>query len=326
MTIRKKGNPFSGNQGSEKHSGKQNSKSGSHPKRENMFITAPGSHTNDERIPPRNDSLDLTMKKRSSDHRTCFNPLEVQQWVTNSSTEADAFLEMAPRSQFNTLPDRDISASRMVPENTGSFSLSQSVSHVSLQCSAKVPGIEMNYDDTRGSVIASSMNSAIQGSHVFGYSGDVDFSGEQYQSDVWSYPTPADEDVLFANSITTANNEQNLGHEWDPVNLQTGNEVLATTVPGTSQQLTWSPMLAIDTSLSSSYSQNSMLAFQPHTPLSPCTQEDTWCTSQNETLDTDPGLYLVSLGEAAQFPSSSDFANIQNDIRFAEKFNCNLLI
>lgn len=330
MTIRKKNNPFSGNRGSEKVSGKQNPKSGGLPKQEEMSAALPGSYLN-ESVPLRNSYLDLNMNKKHSDHRTYFNPADVQQWVTNSSTEADAFLDIAPRGQLNAPNGKDISITRTVPETPGSLSLSQSViSHVSLQCSAQLPGIQgtnMNYDNACESVIASGMNPAFPMSHGLDFNGDIEFSGEQYQSGVWSYPTPVDDDTLFANSVavhsTVTNNEQGLCHEWDPTSLHTSNEILATTVPCTSQQIAWSPLLAIDTSLSSSYSQNSVLAFQPHTPLSPCAQEDTWCAGQRGALEAESGLYsTLSLGEAAQFPSPPDFADMQNDMRFAEMFDC----
>lgn len=334
MTIRKKNSPLFGNRGSEKVSTVKNPKSGNLPKQEDMSVALPGSYVN-ERVPLRNNPLDLNMSKKNLDHRTYFNLADVQQWVTNSSTEADAFLDVVPGHQIS-LNDKDISVSRRLSENPGSLSLSQSnVSHVSLQSSAQAPGIQgsnMNYDNVCESVIASGMNPAFQMPHGLDYAGDVDFSGEQYQPEVWSYPTPVDDDTLFATSATVhptiTDKEQGLGHEWDPVSLHTSTEILATTVPCTSQQIAWSPLLAIDTSLSSSYSQNSVLAFQPHTPLSPCIQEDTWCAGQRGALEVDSGLFTsVSLGEAVQFPSPPDF-DLQLDTRFVERFEyyqCSLI-
>lgn len=310
MAIRRKNSPPSGDRVSEKISGKQGPKSVNHSKEQDSSSVPVGTYSN-ECHPFRNGSLVSSLDRGSSDHRTFFNPSKVEQWVANSASGPDAFLQFASYDQAAGINGSDPSLSGAVPEIPGCFSVSRStVSHVSLQHSAQIAGPNgslMNYDDMCTANAASRIDSNLEFPQGVEFDGGVDFLGEQYQHDLWSYQAPVDEDSLFSNPAAVhskgINNESGLCSEWPPAPFQAGDELLSAPIPCASQSAAWSPLL-VDPSVSSSYSQSSLLVPQPNTPLSPATQEDTWCATQRGNLEEETGLYpQFSIGDAVHFPS-----------------------
>lgn len=294
---------------SEKISGKQGQKSVNHPKDQDSPAVPVGPYSN-EYLPFRNGSLVSSLDHGSSDHRTFFNPSKVEQWVANSASGPDAFSQFASYDQAGGMNGSDSSLSGAVPEIPGSFSVSRStVSHVSLQHSAQVAepsGSMMNYDDMCTANAASRIDSSLELPQGLEFDGSVDFLGEQYHHDIWSYQAPVDDDSLFSNSAAVHSkgvNESGICSDWTPAPLQAGDELLSVPIPCTSQSVAWSPLL-VDPSVSSSYSQSSLLVPQPNTPLSPATQEDTWCATQRGNSEEETGLYpQFSIGDAVHFSS-----------------------
>lgn len=295
---------------SEKISGKQNQKS-VNPKDQDSPAAPVGTYSS-ECFPFRNGSLVSSLDHGNSDHRTFFNPSKVEQWVANSASGPDTFLQFASFDQAGGMSGSDPSLSGAVPEMPGSFSVSRStVSHVSLQHSAQIAGANgsmMNYDDMCTANATSRIDPNLDLSPGLEFDGSVDFLGEQYHHDIWSYQAPVDDDSLFSNSAAVhtkgVNNEPGLCSEWPPAPFQAGDELLSAPIPCTSQSVAWSPLLVVDPSASSSYSQSSLLVPQPNTPLSPATQEETWCATQRGNSEEETGLYpQFSIGDAVHFPS-----------------------
>lgn len=311
MAIRRKNSPPSGERVTEKISGKQGRESVNHPKDQDSPAVPVGTYAN-EYFPFRNGSLVSCLDHGSSDHRTFFNPSsKVEQWVANSASGPDAFLQFASYDHAGGMNGSDSSLPGAVPEIPGSFSVSRStVSRVSLQHSAQFAephGSMMNYDDMCTANAASRIDSSLELSQGLEYDGNVDFSGEQYHHDLWSYQAPVDDESLFSNSAAVhsiGGNESGLCSEWRPAPFQASDELLSAPIPCASQSVAWSPLL-VDPSVSSSYSQSqsSLLVPQPNTPLSPATQEDPWCATQRGNSEEETGLYpQFSIGDAVNFP------------------------
>ena len=309
----------------EKISGKQGRKSVNNPKDQDSPAVPVGTYA-DECFPFRNGSLVSCLDHGSSDHRTFFNPSsKVEQWVANSASGPDACLQFASYDQAGGMNGSDPSLPGALPEIPGSFSVSRSaVSRVSLQHSAQFAephGSMMNYDDMCTANAASRIDSSLELSQGIEFDGNVDFSGEQYHHDLWSYQAPVD-DESFSNPAAVhskGGNESGLCPEWRPAPFQASDVLLSATIPCASQSVAWSPLL-VDPSVSSSYSQSSLLVPQPNTPLSPATQEDPWCATQRGNSEEEAGLYpQFSIGDAVHFPPP---AYPDGNIRFVRHLSC----
>lgn len=324
MAIRRKNSP-SGDGVSEKISGKQGPKPVARPREKDVSIMPLGSYSNDC-FPFRNGSLVSSLDHSSSDHRTFFNnQSKVEQWVANSASGSDAsFVQFTPYDQAgaskgnNALPGAG-------PDLPGSLSVSRShVSHVSLQHSAQTAGPNGSWiinDDVCTANAGARINS-VEFSRGLDFEAGADFLGEQYHHDIWStYQTPVDEDTLFSNHVavnsTGVNNESVLCSEWTTAAFQASDDLLTAPIPCTSQSVSWTPALVVDPSVSSSYSQSSLLVPRPNTPLSPATHEDVWCATQRNP-EEEAGVYpQFSIGDAAQFPSPV-YTDGNVDLRFVQ--------
>ena len=293
---------------SDKSSGKQGLKSVNRPKEKDTPVMPPGSFSN-ECFPFRNGSLASSLDHNSSDHRTFFSPSKVEQWVANSTSGSDAFVQFTPYDQAGALNGND-ALRGAGPEVPGSFSVSRShVSHVSLQHSAQIAGPNGSWiiNDDVCTANAGSRIDSLELSRGLEFEAGADILGEQYNHDIWStYQTPVDDDSLFSNPAvvhTTGVNDPMLQSEWTAAPFQAGDDLLSGPIPCASQSVGWSPVLVVDPSVSSSYSQSSLLVPQPNTPLSPAAQEDVWCASQRN-LEEETGVYpQFSIGDAVHFPS-----------------------
>lgn len=308
---------------SEKISGKQAPKSVNRPREKDVSVMPLGSYTN-ECYPFRNGSLASSLDHNSSDHRTFFNPSKVEQWVANSASGSDAsFVQFTPYDQAGAMNGND-PLPGAGPEIPGSFSVSRShVSHVSLQHSAQIAGPNGSWhiNDDVCTANAESRIDSVELSRGLDFETGADFLGEQYHHDIWStYPTPVDDDSPFSNPAavhSTGVNEPVLRSEWTAAPFQASDELLSAPIPCASQPVGWSPVLVVDPSVSSSYSQSSLLVPQPNTPLSPATQEDVWCAAQRN-LEEESGVYpQFSIGDAVQFPSPV-YTDGNLDLRFVQ--------
>lgn len=270
-----------------------------------------GSYSNDSN-PFRVGSLASSPDYSSSDNRTFFNTSKVEQWVANSVSGSDSFVQLAPYDQSGLLTGNHPSLSAAGVEVPESFSISHStLSHVSLQHSAQFAapdGPLISYNEPCTVTVAEPCPDISPG---FEHE-DTDILRE-----LWPYQAPLDEDSFNSNTTavhaTIGYEDFGLCSEWTPAPAE---DFLHAPIPGASRTAGWSPLLVVDPS-ESSYSQNSMLVPQPNTPLSPATQDDGWCATQRGVPEDEFRVYSqMNLREHVQLPSPPLYSEGTLDMRF----------
>ena len=257
------------------------------------------------------DSLISGLGNGSSDHRTYFDAAGVQQWMTNTSLESPTFIEVPEIGQ----PD-------LASGDSGAFSfLQSSFSHVHLQNISQASGFQ---GPTLSQSCASGTGFGLTAMTAPGVSQGFDVSDiaarEQYDQEVWSYPSPVEEDVIYSSSTVMpcveASDDPGFYSHWTSTPVQAGSPFFDGPVPIPSSGTTWSPVLAADLSVSSPYSQTPLLAFPPSTPISLGTQEESWCGAQHAPLDDGPqvGNTFGATGDV-QLPSPLGFNEPRVDTR-----------
>lgn len=250
------------------------------------------------------DSLSLSISSHSrTEHRTFYDdPITVRQWA--AETDPNTPIEFTEYGLPETTYGADASAVCAVPPVPGSFPIScSSVSHVSFPVST---GFQ---EDDFGATCARPMETGMAPN--FGDTlGLETHSGTDFirNYEAWSYPTPTAEDMSYSTSTasyypySTDSSFEPRFSDWSTGMFLPDNDATKEGFTCGSNSLAWSPMLATDPSLSSSYSRNSYLAMQASTPLSPVAQEPTWPTDP-VTCQEETGFYpAFSLGEALSQP------------------------
>ncbi|KAI4201434.1 MAG: hypothetical protein LQ350_003193 [Teloschistes chrysophthalmus] len=132
--------------------------------------------------------------------------------------------------------------------------------------------------------------------------------------ETWSYPTPTAEDMAYTTSTASylpfsgGSSVEPRFADWPAGAFLSDEELPRSSAHFGSQSVAWSPVLATDPSVSSSYSQGSYLAMQPGTPLSPVAQEVDWPASHFASQEEETGMYpAFSLGEALSVPAACHF-------------------
>ena len=311
MAIRIKTSSPSEDRVNDKNSGKQDHKFFTHAQEQDSQVFPLGSYSN-ESNPFRVGSLASSPDYSSSDNRTFFNTSKVEQWVANSVSGSDSFVQLAPYDQSGLLTGNHPSLPGAGPEIPGSFSISHStLSHVSLQHSAQFPGTDgplMSYNEPCTVTVAEPCPEISPGFEPE----DADIL-----RDLWPYQAPLDEDSFYSNSAavhaTIGNEDFGLCSEWTPAPAE---DLLQAPVTCASQTAGWSSLLVVDPS-ESSYSQSSMLVPQPNTPLSPATQDDGWCATQRGNPEDESGVHpQLSLREHVPLPSPPLYTDGTLDMRF----------
>lgn len=291
----------------DKNSGKQDPKFFNHnPEQDSQVF--PLGHYSNESNPFRVGSLASSPDYSSSDNRTFFNTSKVEQWVANSVSGSDSFVQLAPFDQSGYHPSLS-GAGAEVPE---SFSISHSsLSHVSLQHSAQFAATDrplISYNEPCTVTVAEPCLETSPG-----------FEPEHTDilRDLWQYQAPLDEDSFYSNSaavnISIGNEDFGLCSGWTPAPVE---DFFHAPVLSASRTAGWSSLLVVDPS-ESSYSQSSILIPQPNTPLSPATQEDGWIATQRVIPEDEYGVYpQLRLREHVQLPSPPLYCEGTLDIRF----------
>lgn len=247
-----------------------------------------------------------------SDNRTFFNTSKVEQWVANSVSGSDSFVQLAPYDQSALQIGNHPSLCGTGAEIPGSFSISHStLSHISLQHSAPFGGPDGSLINYNGPCTVTATEPCPEVSP--GFEPEV----ADISRDFWPYQAPLDEDSFYPNSAAVhaiiGNEDFGLCSEWTPTPVE---DFLHAPVTAASQTAGWSPLLVVDPS-ESSYSQSSMLVPQPTTPLSPATQDDGWCATQRGNPESEPRVYpQFSLREHVQLPSPPLYSDGILDMRF----------
>lgn len=311
MAIRIKTNSPSENRVIDRNSGKQDSKFFNHNQEQDSQVFPLGSYSNDSN-PCRVGSPASSTDYNNSDNRTFFNTSKVEQWVANSVSGSDSFVQLAPYDQSGLLTGNHPSFSSAGAEVPESFSISHSnLSHVSLQHSAQFAapdGPLISYNEP------CTVNVAEPCPEI---SPRFEPEDTDILRDLWPYQAPLDEDSFYSNSAAVhasiGNEDFGLCSEWTPALVE---DFLHAPVPGASRTAGWASLLVADPS-ESSYSQNSMLVPQPNTPLSPATQDDGWCATQRVIPEDEFRVYPpLSLREHVQLPSPLLYGEGTLDMRF----------
>ena len=312
-TITKKNNPFSGGRPLGPTSGKQRQRS--------MEL----SRKRDVARLPNGTSLNVDTLSRSSpssartEHRTFYNdPMSVRQWAAETDPNTPAnFAEYGfPETTFAT----DAPAMSAAPQLPGSFPVScSSVSHVSFPVTNGFPSDDLN---------ATCAEAGFQGlAQDFGITPNTESLAcmdpvKNHEYEAWSYPTPTADDMAYSTATAPyvpygdANNIEPRFSNWSWGALPLDDEFSRADYSCGSQSIAWSPLLATDPSVSSSYSQGSYLAMQATTPLSPVAQEPDWTTGHGLGKGEENGFYpAFSLGEAFSLPAGCQFGQ-NDDMRF----------
>lgn len=302
---------------SNKNSGKQDHKFFNHTQEQDSQVFPLGSYSN-EPNPFRVGSLASSPDYSSSDNRTFFNTSKVEQWVANSVSGSDSFVQLAPCDQSGLLTGNHPSLSGAGAEIPESFSISHStLSHVSLQHSAQFSGPDgplTSYNEPCTVSVAEPCPEISQG---------LEPEDTDIFRDLWPYQAPLDEDSFYSNTAavhaTIGNEDFGLCSAWTPApagDFLHSQDFLHAPVTDVSQTAGWSSLLVVDPS-ESSYSQSSMLVPQPNTPLSPATQDDGWCATQRGNPEDESRVYPhLSLREHVQLPSPTLYTDIALDMRF----------
>ncbi|KAL8896288.1 MAG: hypothetical protein Q9192_003170 [Flavoplaca navasiana] len=270
---------------------------------------------------PNGASLNVDTLSRSSpssartEHRTFYNdPMSVRQWAAETDPNTPVnFAEYGfPETTFAT----DVPAISAASQLPGSFPVScSSVSHVSFPVTNGFPSDDLN---------ATCAEAGFQGlAQDFGITPNTESLAcmdpvKNYEYEAWSYPTPTADDMAYSTATAPyvpygeANNIEPRFSNWSWGALPLDDEFSRADYSCGSQSVAWSPLLATDPSVSSSYSRSSYLAMQATTPLSPVAQEPDWPSGHGLGQVEENGFYpAFSLGEALSLPAGCQFA--QND-------------
>lgn len=327
MTIRKKPSPISAHCGNEYIRGKENLKPQNLRKKQKA--PQPFASYANEHYSSHEESLAVNLELNPAEHRTYCDPIEVQQWMTNSIPELDPLSEVSSYGLYNAAQGNNASVAPLAQGVPGSLSVSQVfASPISLQDSTFFPGPGRslaNYDDNCEPILAPGVNASFDFPQGLDFD-NVQSMGEQHHN-TWSYPTPVDDSFLFPTpgSVQSANvfDDPGLCPDWTSVPFPAGADVFTGTLPCETQPMAWPPVSAVDSSAASSYSHNSLFGYQPNSPLSPDIQEDSWATGQRENLDDVVGVYpALNIGEAPQFSCPLEVTEPRLNMRFVETFSC----
>lgn len=319
----KKSSPFTGARMSSNAPDKKCSKTKDSSNGQESSVLPAGSFHDEQPLFRSNASMS------SSDHRTFFNdPAQVRQWAVNSATGSDTAVDVPGYGQCSASYGIDPSMTTVVPRMQGSVSLLRSdVSHMSFHNLTHIPetnGIGINYD-TFSPTASGNTTSPIEPGLGFHPFQDLDSSvghlEEQYPQEFWQFPATGADDAMFTNPVPPSllaiggpNGDSGYRSGWSMTPVQTGDEILSAALPCTSYPTAYSPLSAVDPSVSSSFSQSSFLGPQPNTPISPAFHEATWARDQAGTLEENAMFPAFTIGDSMQGPISSERMNEQVDM------------
>ena len=309
MAVKKK-NPSGTGSRCENASIKQRSKQATLPKRQDA---SKGQRSTQVERSSRNGHTNASqgLKTYSND------PAQVQQWAAGATGYAP-FEDHSIRHQYSASSSDEALISRTEGHFPGSFPMSRSsVSRFSApQSSAQVfdTGLRTGFDEmcvTSSGNPVHGLPTCLNPQQPPRLNVDVNIPGALYQEEMWSYPTPVAEDMMYPN---TAAMPATFMDSWPQMSCPPNQETAASGVPCTSNPMSWSPLSAVDASVSSSYSQSSYVGPQPDTPLSQAFQDGTWSSDQQGNMDPEPAAFQgFNIGESMQFPSPVEFIEQQDD-------------
>lgn len=253
------------------------------------------------------DSLSRKVSLSSkTENRTFYNnPVSVRQWAAETDTNAP--VDFTEHGLLDSTYGADATVFCDAAQHPGPLPIScSSASPVSFPVTSGFQGDDLSaactYPDHNG--MARSLGDALG---LETYSG-CDFT-KNYET--WSYPTQTVEDITYSTSTISClpfggdSTTEPRFPDWSMTFFPTDNETSREDFSCGSQSLGWSPMLATDPSVSSSFSRSSYLALQANTPLSPVAQEPDWPTDLTTCQEETVFYPAFSLGEPSHPPGYS---------------------
>lgn len=308
----KKNNPFSGGHPGASTSGKQRQRSMESSRKKDVPRFPNGASLNVDTLSRNSSSSTRT------DHRTFYDRISVRQWAAETDPNAPA--NSAEYGFQQATYAADVPAMSAAPQLPGSFPVScSSVSHVSLPVTHGFPSVDLNTTCAEAGLHGMAPN--------FGIPPNTESLAcmdpmKNYDYEAWSYPTPTAEDMAYSTATASylpfgeASNIEPRFANWSSGAFLPDDEFSRTDHPCGSQPVAWSPLLATDPSVSSSYSRSSVLAMPSSTPLSPVAQEPDWPTGHDLGQEEENGFYpAFSIGEAFPLSAVCQFTQ-NNDMRF----------
>ena len=305
MALKRK-NPTATGSRCEDASVKQCSRSATLPKRQETFQGQRPVETGNS---SRNGSVLSPVE-----HKTYSNdPAQVRQWAASSATGFAPFEETALQQQYSTSLTTDSLMARTESQIPGSFPMSRSnVSPFSVPSSQVFDaGLRSDYNEMCVPSTGNSMDGlpTVLNLQQPCLNGDLNYSGSQYPEAAWSYPTPVAED-MYSNSAAMPNT---FVDAWPQTACPSGQELANTGFPSASNPMSWSPLSAVDPSVSSSLSQSSYIGPQPDTPLSQAFHDGTWSSDLQGNIDPERGAFHgFTIGES-QIPPPVEFNDRHSD-------------
>lgn len=249
---------------------------------------------------PESLSRDVPLTSRT-EHRTFYDdPVSVRQWA--AETDPNASVDFTEHGLQDASYGADAPNPCYASQYPGTFPVScPGVSHVPFPVTNGFQGEDFSaactYPDPSG--VAQNFGDALG---LETYCG----SDALRNYEAWSYPTPTAEDMTYSTSTMSCLPYSGDGSaeprfsDWSTGLFLPGDETSRGDFMGGSQPLAWSPVLATDLSVSSSYSRSSYIPVQINTPLSPVAQEADW-PMDLPTGPEETGFYpAFSLGEPSQ--------------------------
>ena len=308
MTIKKKSNPLSGAKSNQAASNKQRSRPAAVSK-------VRGSHGNAHTGAGVSHSGSI---HGATEQKMYFNdPAQVQQWAASSATGFGSMEDLVSQDQYYT-GFGDAHVMTRTDSFPGSFPMSRSsVARIPMQQAVNglsaVPGMNFNDLCPSGTQVSNGLHSGIHLQQTSSFESNMDTRAGQYHHDAWSYPTPTSDDMVLPNFAPTPTTMEGHGNNacfdpsWPQASCSPSDEILNAGLPCTSKAMTWSPLSAVDPSLSSSYSHNSLLGPEPDTPVSQAIQDGIWSSDQDNARFPN-----FSLDESMQIPPSLQYNNEQH--------------
>ena len=250
----------------------------------------------------------------------CNDPEQVQQWAANSAANITSFEDPASQESYSISYGSAAVMARSNSYPPGSFPMScSSVSHVSLQQSTPEfgNGPETGYNDLHAcnAGASSGLGAGLNLQQAPGYGGNIDSTRLQYLPDALFYPTSSVDTMLYTGYAAIPETvTEGQGHnvcfqpDWPQMSCSNRDEAVNTGAAFQSNPISGSPLSAIDPSVSSSYSQNSLIGPEPDTPVSQAIQEGKWSPDLEN-----PCFQGFNIGESMHYSPPADYTDQLGD-------------
>lgn len=254
---------------------------------------------------------------------TMFNdPAQMEQWVASSAVP---FGSSPPDASFG-FPQMPVKIGAHGVSALSSGDYAPTLPTAGQRSTVSVPQRIVNGSNVTTTASASQYTAGYNATHFPDLAGSDPILGEQNQASTWEYPSPQDDgfsypfqDHVDFSQVSDWDPTSSVPCDWSgaPYSGITSTSG-AEPQPG-SYQSTWTPTSIVDSSVSSSCSQASLVAGLPQTPISPYLMDHHGATDLSFSLDAENGQFqALNLGEPVQ--------NVSPAAYFKEPFDAERLV